>query len=79
MCTAEKHEIEKFNQTNDKYDVDELLNDVPSTSNQKRKSLGRGLNALMGDVFEEEAKVPYVYAPHELTSGNGTNTKKKKK
>lgn len=30
-------------------------------------------------MFEEEAKVPYVYAPHELTSGNGTNTKKKKK
>ncbi|MBR6664029.1 MAG: ParB/RepB/Spo0J family partition protein [Alphaproteobacteria bacterium] len=37
-------------------ELDELLNDVPSTSNQKRKSLGRGLNALMGDVFEEEAK-----------------------
>ena len=30
-------------------------------------------------MFEEEAKVPYVYAPHELSSGNGANTKKKKK
>lgn len=30
-------------------------------------------------LFEQEAKVPYVYAPHELSSGNGANTKKKKK
>lgn len=30
-------------------------------------------------LFEQEAKTPYVYAPHELTSGNGANTKKKKK
>ncbi len=35
-------------------ELDELLNDTPSASNQKRKSLGRGLNALMGDIFEEE-------------------------
>lgn len=30
-------------------------------------------------LFEQEAKVPYVYAPHELSSGNSANTKKKKK
>jgi YidC/Oxa1 family membrane protein insertase len=30
-------------------------------------------------LFEQEAKVPYVYAPHELASGNSANTKKKKK
>lgn len=30
-------------------------------------------------MFENEAKVPYVYAPHELKSGEGTNSKKKKK
>lgn len=30
-------------------------------------------------LFENEAKVPYVYAPHELKSGEGSNTKKKKK
>ncbi len=30
-------------------------------------------------LFENEAKVPYVYAPHELTSGNGSNAKQKKK
>lgn len=30
-------------------------------------------------MFENEAKVPYVYVPHELKSGEGANTKKKKK
>lgn len=30
-------------------------------------------------MFENEAKIPYVYAPHELKSGEGANTKKKKK
>lgn len=30
-------------------------------------------------MLENEAKIPYVYAPHELTSGEGANTKKKKK
>lgn len=30
-------------------------------------------------MFENEAKVPYVYAPHELKSGEGANTSKKKK
>lgn len=30
-------------------------------------------------MFENEAKIPYVYAPHELKSGEGANTNKKKK
>lgn len=30
-------------------------------------------------MLENEAKIPYVYAPHELKSGEGANTKKKKK
>lgn len=30
-------------------------------------------------MFENEAKIPYVYAPHELKSGEGANAKKKKK
>lgn len=30
-------------------------------------------------MFENEAKIPYVYAPHELKSGEGANSKKKKK
>ena len=30
-------------------------------------------------MFENEAKIPYVYAPHELKSGEGANTKKIKK
>lgn len=30
-------------------------------------------------MFENEAKIPYVYAPHELKSSEGANTKKKKK
>ena len=30
-------------------------------------------------MFENEAKIPYVYAPHELKSGDGANAKKKKK
>lgn len=30
-------------------------------------------------MFENEAKVPYVYAPHELGSGNNSNSNKKKK
>lgn len=37
-------------------ELDELLNDTPANEahqNHKRKSLGRGLNALLGDDFEE--------------------------
>lgn len=30
-------------------------------------------------MLENEAKIPYVYAPHELKSGEGANSKKKKK
>lgn len=30
-------------------------------------------------MLENEAKIPYVYAPHELKSGDGANSKKKKK
>ncbi len=30
-------------------------------------------------MLENEAKIPYVYAPHELKSGEGANAKKKKK
>lgn len=30
-------------------------------------------------MLQNEAKIPYVYAPHELKSGEGANTKKKKK
>ena len=39
-------------------ELDELLNDTPANEahqNHKRKSLGRGLNALLGDDFEENS------------------------
>ena len=39
-------------------ELDELLNDTtPNSNNQKRKSLGRGLGALLGDDFLDESSL----------------------